>query len=342
MVQAASAAQSNALHTPVMLNECLDLLAPAISAPHAVLIDCTLGMGGHTEAALERFPDLTVIGIDRDADAIRLASERLAPFGRRFRAVHTTYDYVADVAKRYGRLGKADGVLMDLGVSSFQLDVRERGFSYAHGGPLDMRMDTSRAYSAKDLVNTAEESELVRILRVYGEEKCASRIAKAIVAQRAEAPIVTTDQLAALVKDAIPAPAKRTGGNPAKRTFQALRIAVNDELSILEDSLPRAIQCLHIGGRLCVEAYHSLEDRMVKRIFQAGSESSTPAGLPVELEGHEPYLAALVKGAAKATADECDRNPRAQSVRIRAVEKLRDAQLIDTSENARHNNEGVA
>lgn len=342
MVQAVGTAQHNALHTPVMLNECLELLAPAINAPGAVLIDCTLGMGGHTEAALERFPELTVIGIDRDADAIRLASERLAPFCERFHAVHTTYDHVADVAERYGRHGKADGVLMDLGVSSFQLDVRERGFSYAHGGPLDMRMDTSRAYSAKDLVNTADESELVHILRVYGEEKCARRIAQAIVAQRAQAPIVTTDQLAELVREAIPAPAKRTGGNPAKRTFQALRIAVNDELSILDEALPRAIQCLRIGGRLCVEAYHSLEDRMVKRVFQAGIESSTPAGLPVELKGHEPYLAAVVKGAIKAPAGECERNPRAQSVRIRAVEKLRNVELTHTSENAPINNEGAA
>ena len=342
MVRAAGAAQNNALHMPVMLNECLELLAPAIKEPGALLIDCTLGMGGHAEAALERFPDLTVVGIDRDADAIRLASERLAPFGDRFHAVHTTYDHVEDVAEHYGNGGKADGVLMDLGVSSFQLDVRERGFSYAHGGPLDMRMDVSCAYSAKDLVNTADEAELVHILRVYGEEKCASRIAKAIVAQRAQTPIVTTDQLAALVRDAIPAPAKRTGGNPAKRTFQALRIAVNDELSILEEALPRAIQCVRIGGRLCVEAYHSLEDRMVKRVFQAGSESSTPAGLPVELKGHEPYLAAVAKGAMKALADECERNPRAQSVRIRAVEKLRDIDLVHTSAHARINIKGAA
>lgn len=317
------ASDARNLHQPVMLAQCLDMLAPAIAEPGAVLIDCTLGMGGHSEGALERFNELTVIGIDRDADAIALACERLSRFGSRFQAVHTTYDAVADVARAYGHHGTVDGIVMDLGVSSYQLDVRERGFSYAHDAPLDMRMDEDSSRTAADIVREASQSELATLLRLYGEERFAARIASRIVQRRAQSAITTTGELADLVRAAIPAAARRTGGHPAKRTFQALRIAVNDELTILERTLPRAIASLRVGGHIVVEAYHSLEDRLVKEAFAAGLQSSTPAGLPVELAGHEPYLQALTKGALKATPQEIESNPRSASVRIRAVRKIR-------------------
>lgn len=328
---AAPAAWADALHKPVMVEQCLDLLAPAFAdaadAPHQppLLIDCTLGMGGHSAAALARFPNLHVIGIDRDAQALKLASERLAPFAERFTAVHATYDQVAEVAARYSPTGHVAGVLMDLGVSSFQLDTPERGFSYARDAALDMRMDPSTGVTAADILRDASAPELTRILRVYGEEKFAARIAQRIVTARAQSPLTHTDQLVEIVRAAIPAPARRTGGNPAKRTFQALRIAVNDELALLEKALPAAFNCLRLGGRMVVEAYQSLEDRLVKETFVQASAATTPAGLPVELAGHEPYARLLTKGALKAPAAEIAANPRAQSVRIRAVEKVRAA-----------------
>ncbi|MDY5588610.1 MAG: 16S rRNA (cytosine(1402)-N(4))-methyltransferase RsmH [Arcanobacterium sp.] len=335
MVESWPAARAQALHQPVMLAQCLDLLAPALSHPGAVLIDCTLGMGGHSEGALERFTGLTVIGIDRDSEAIALASERLERFGSRFHAVHATYDEVLDVAHQYGSSAGVDAVLMDLGVSSYQLDMRERGFSYAHNAPLDMRMDPSVGFSAAELLRTASHGEIARILRVYGEERFASSIASHIVNRRETQPVSTTGELAELVKEAIPAPARRKGGNPAKRTFQALRIAVNDELGILERTLPRVITSVRVGGHIVVEAYHSLEDRLVKEVFAAGLHSSTPAGLPMELAGHEPYLEALTKGALKASPEEIAHNPRAASVRIRAVRKIR-AELFEAECTAAH------
>ncbi|MCI6574212.1 MAG: 16S rRNA (cytosine(1402)-N(4))-methyltransferase RsmH [Actinomycetaceae bacterium] len=334
MVEYPLANDAGALHQPVMLTQCLDLLAPAISAPGAVLIDCTLGMGGHSEGALERFSGLTVIGIDRDAEAIALASERLRRFGSRFHPVHTTYDAVAEVAKEYAGSSGVDGIVMDLGVSSYQLDMRERGFSYAHDAPLDMRMDGSGSRTAADIVREASQSELATILRVYGEERFASRIASRIVQRRVQHPISTTAELAELVREAIPAPARRKGGHPAKRTFQALRIAVNDELAILERALPRAMASVRVGGHIVIEAYHSLEDRLVKEAFAAGLQSSTPAGLPVELAGHEPYLEPLTKGALKATPQEIEHNPRSASVRIRAVRKIRPVPSVGTQVNA--------
>ena len=242
-------------HVPVLLAECLDMLAPAIDAPGAVLVDATLGMGGHTEGALERFDELTVIGIDRDPQAIALASARLERFGSRFRAVHTTYDRIDEaVAEQCGPGARIDGVLMDLGVSSLQLDEADRGFAYSKDAPLDMRMDATAGRSAADLLATASEGELIRILRTYGEEKFAPRIARLIIRRRDDAPITRTGELVDIIREAIPAPARRTGGNPAKRTFQALRVAVNDELTILERALPRALSCLRVGGRLVVES----------------------------------------------------------------------------------------
>lgn len=316
-------AANNALHQPVLARTCVELLSPALVAPNAVLIDCTLGMGGHSEAILQANPQVHVIGIDRDVEAIKLASERLRGFGERFTAVHATYDRVDEVAAKFGRAGLVDGILMDLGVSSLQLDEVERGFSYAHDAPLDMRMDSSTGESAKELLARASTAELTQILRDYGEEKYAAKIAAQIVQRREVTPLETTGELVALIRDSLPQKAKREGGNPAKRTFQALRVAVNDELAILRLALPRAIESLAIGGRFVVESYQSLEDRIVKTAMNRGLQSTTPSGLPVELADHQPYLQALVRGAMKADADEIARNPRSQSVRLRAVVRTR-------------------
>ncbi|WP_216404725.1 16S rRNA (cytosine(1402)-N(4))-methyltransferase RsmH [Arcanobacterium phocae] len=317
-----STADNNALHVPVLLKPIVDILSPALQA-ESCLIDCTLGMGGHSEAFLRAFPQLTVIGIDRDEQAIELASNRLASFGTRFIPVHTTYDDVDKVAQTYGHDGKVDAILMDLGVSSLQLDETERGFSYAHDAPLDMRMDTSCGITAAQLLATASHSELARILRIYGEEKFAPNIARAIIRRRETAPLERTSELADLVRETIPAPARRKGGNPSKRTFQALRIAVNNELDVLEAAVPRAIESLRVGGRIAVEAYQSLEDRIVKEAFSVGLKSTSPPGLPMELADHAPYLKALTRGAQKADRAEQETNPRSASVRLRAIERLR-------------------
>ena len=312
-------AAGNALHAPVLVDTCIELLVPAFQVPAPVLIDCTLGMGGHTEAFLERFENLTVIGIDRDPAAIALAGERLARFGKRFRPVQTTYD---DVAAAAGNR-PVDGILMDLGVSSLQLDETERGFSYSHDAPLDMRMNAQVGRTAADILAEESVRELTRILREYGEEKFAHRIATAVVQRRASAPLLRTGELVDIVRSSIPAPARRTGGNPAKRTFQALRIAVNDELGTLERALPAALASLRVGGRIVVEAYQSLEDRLVKRAFAAGATSRAPRGLPVELEEHKPWLELLTRGAIRANEEEITRNSRSASVRLRAAEKIR-------------------
>ena len=312
-------------HVPVLLRECLDMLAPAIERPCAVLVDATLGMGGHTEGALERFEGLTVIGIDRDPQAIELASVRLERFGTRFRAVHTTYDNIdAAVEEQLGAGARVDGVLMDLGVSSLQLDEADRGFAYSKDAPLDMRMDATSGQSAADLLATASEGELIRILRTYGEEKFAPRIARLIIRRRDDAPITRTGELVDIIREAIPAPARRTGGNPAKRTFQALRVAVNDELTILERALPRALSSLRVGGRLVVESYQSLEDRIVKDVLRRGSTSAAPPGLPIIPDEMAPSLRLLTKGANKADQAEQDHNPRSASVRLRGAELIRE------------------
>lgn len=299
------------LHVPVLLEACLDLLAPAL-ADGGLVIDCTLGMGGHTNGILSRFDNVTVIGIDRDPNAIRLASERLAPFGDRFHAVQTEYDKVGEVAAEFGA---PQGILMDLGVSSLQLDQADRGFAYAQDGPLDMRMGES-GMTAAELIENATHGELTRILATYGEEKFASRIAARILDHRDES--LTTSRLAEIVKDAIPAAARRTGGNPAKRTFQALRIAVNDELGILERTMPAALEALAPGGRLVVESYHSLEDRIVKRAMAVASTSPTPIGLPIP---PKPAPFTLVTKVISADNDEIEHNPRSASVKVRAIEK---------------------
>ncbi|MGY6498879.1 MAG: 16S rRNA (cytosine(1402)-N(4))-methyltransferase RsmH [Microcella sp.] len=309
-------------HTPVLLERCLELLAPAIDAPNGVLVDATLGLGGHTEAALTRFPELTVVGLDRDSDALALASERLEPFGDRFRPVHTVYDRVRDALDELG-IDRVAGVLFDLGVSSMQLDEAERGFAYSQDAPLDMRMDRTTGATAAELLASYSEAELRRIFHRYGEEQLAGRYARRIVERRAEAPIERSEQLNRIIADATPQAARRPG-HPAKRVYQALRIEVNAELAALESALPAAIDALAVGGRIVVLAYQSLEDRIVKRELAARSRSTAPAGLPIELPEHAPELRLLVRGAEQADEAERARNPRAIPVRLRAAERLRD------------------
>ncbi len=305
-------------HVPVLLDRCVALLAPA-ATPDGVLVDATLGMGGHSEALLEATPGTRLLGLDRDPEALRRAGERLQPYGARVRLVHAVYDELADVLDGE----RVDGVLFDLGVSSLQLDEADRGFSYAQDAPLDMRMDPTTGITAADVVNTYAAADLTRILREYGEERFAPRVARAIVDGR---PWTTTAPLAEAVRTAIPAATRRHGGHPAKRTFQALRIEVNGELAALHSALPAAISALRVGGRLVVLAYHSLEDRAVKRAFAAGLQGCVcPPDLPVCACGRTPELRLLVRGAEEPTPEEIEANPRAASAKLRAVERIKEA-----------------
>ncbi|MDE0546745.1 16S rRNA (cytosine(1402)-N(4))-methyltransferase RsmH [Microbacterium sp. C7(2022)] len=309
------------IHTPVLLDRCVELLAPALTRPGAVFVDATLGMGGHSEAFLERFDNIRLVGLDRDHDALRIAGERLARFGDRVTLVHTVYDGIADALVQAG-VKQADGILFDLGVSSLQLDVADRGFAYSQDAPLDMRMDQSAGTTAADIVASYGEGDLRRIFERYGEEKLAGRYARAIIAARAEAPIERSGQLVDILIAATPYAAQRSG-HPAKRVFQALRIEVNRELSVLERAIPAALATLPVQGRIVVLSYQSLEDRLVKREFAQASASTAPAGLPVELPEHAPKFRLLVKGAELAPEDERAVNPRATPVRLRAAERLR-------------------
>jgi 16S rRNA (cytosine1402-N4)-methyltransferase len=306
----------------VLLDRVVALLTPALDHEGAVLVDATLGLGGHTEAVLTSCSLARVIGIDRDESALDLARSRLTPFGDRFTGVHARYDELPDVLDEQ-RLGAVDAVLFDLGVSSLQLDVTERGFVYREDAPLDMRMDASTGPTAADVLNTYPEAELARILQQYGEERFARRIAGAVVRERALEPFTTSARLVELLYATIPAPARRTGGHPAKRTFQALRMEVNDELAVLRRALPAAVDAIRVGGRVVVESYHSLEDRLVKQTFAAASRSDVPPDLPFVPEGHEPALRLVTRGAERAGPDEIDQNPRAASVRLRAIERVR-------------------
>jgi 16S rRNA (cytosine1402-N4)-methyltransferase len=312
-------------HVPVLLDRVVALVAPALRQPdrdRTLLVDATLGLGGHTEAVLERCPQAHVIGIDRDTHALARSRERLAPYGERVTFVHAVYDEIGEVLEELGH-PHVDGVLFDLGVSSMQLDLRERGFAYAEDAPLDMRMDDTAGPTAADVLNDYPVEELARILRDYGEERFARRIAEAVVRERAKEPFTRSARLVEVLRSAIPAPARRTGGHPAKRTFQALRIEVNDELSVLRRALPAAIEAIGVGGRVVVMSYHSLEDRITKQAFAEATRSDLPPDLPFVPAGHEPALRLVTRGAEKASAAEIAANPRAASVRLRAVERVR-------------------
>lgn len=309
-------------HVPVALDRCVDLLAPALlNKEKAVVIDCTLGLGGHANAMLKRFPNLHLIGIDRDYSALEISTQLLAPYSDRIDLIHSTYDQIQSVLADLN-ISKVDGILFDLGVSSMQLDQADRGFSYSQEAPLDMRMDQSAELTAAVILNTYSHSELVKILQKFGEEKFASKIAENIIKARDAGALNTTKDLAEIVKESIPAPARRTGGNPAKRTFQALRIEVNQELAVLERAIPAALNALKVGGRLVVMSYQSLEDRIVKSFFASATQGTTPLGLPVDLPNSAAKFKLIVSGSEAAEQSEQDINPRSQSMRLRAIERV--------------------
>lgn len=311
------------LHAPVMRDECLELLRPALEGDASTYVDCTLGMAGHACAVLGEFPNAHLVGIDRDAAALDLARERLVRegFEGRFTLVHTTYDRIADALAQADR-ESADGILMDLGLSSFQIDTRERGFAYSADAPLDMRMNPDGdSLTAADILNTWSEQDIASILYRYGEEKFSRRIARTIVQERASEAFERSPQLVSAIERSLPAKSLHSGGHPAKRTFQALRIAVNEELDILRDALDNALGALALGGRLVIESYHSLEDRMVKEAFVEASSSKAPEGLPVDLAQFAPDFSLVKRGALKASAREQETNPRSASVRLRAIER---------------------
>lgn len=316
---------NNDIHTPVLLDRCVELLAPALERDGAIVVDATEGMGGHSEALLERFPGVRLVGLDRDTDALRIAGERLARFGDRVDLVHTVYDGIDTALASLG-IRRVDGILFDLGVSSLQLDEADRGFAYAQDAPLDMRMDQTAGTTAAEILATYSEGNLRRIFERYGEEKLAGRYARAIIEARGRAPLTRSGELVDVLIAATPAAVQRDrSGHPAKRVFQALRIEVNAELAVLERALPAALDALAVGGRIVVMSYQSLEDRAVKRVLADASSSTAPSGLPVELPEHAPRFRLLVRGAEMASEEERERNPRAKPVRLRAAERMREA-----------------
>jgi 16S rRNA (cytosine1402-N4)-methyltransferase len=309
-------------HEPVLLPRILELLTPALAASGSVLVDGTLGLAGHAEALLAAAPQARLIGIDRDPEALALARARLEPWGDRVQLVHAVYDELLPVVRRLGH-PVISAVLLDLGVSSLQLDDGKRGFSYSRDAPLDMRMDQTRGLTAAQIVNGYETGELTRVLRTYGEERFARRIAEAIVRERSRAPFTGTERLAELVRSSVPAAARRSGGHPAKRTFQALRIEVNGELQALERALPAAVAALAPGGRIAVLSYHSLEDRIVKRTLVAAAHPERDPALPPGLPMTPPPAGVrlLTKGAERPGEAETEANPRAASAHLRAAER---------------------
>src|SRR6266567_4589190 len=313
-----------AAHVPVMLDRVRGLLAPALAVAGAVLVDAALGRAGHASALLGDHPDLKLIGIDADEAAIEESRLRLAADLNRVTLVQAVYDQIPAILADLGLPG-AQGVMFDLGVSSPQLDDPRRGFSYAQDAPLDMRMDRSGPLTAAEVVNGYPPDRLARVFREYGEERFARRIASAIAVERAREPITSTLRLAEIIKSSIPAPARRTGGNPAKRTFQALRIEVNDELGALTRAVPAALDAIVVGGRVVVLSYHSLEDRIVKRALAQRSTDTTPPGLPVPLAANSPQFRLLTSGAERPDESEVAANPRAASARLRAAQRVREA-----------------
>jgi 16S rRNA (cytosine1402-N4)-methyltransferase len=311
-------------HLPVMADRVAELLAPALDADGAVYLDATLGRAGHARALLAAHPGLRLIGVDADQAAIDRSRELLAGYEDRVTLVHAFYDEIPAITADAG-VSSVQGILFDLGVSSPQLDDPERGFAYSYDAPLDMRMDRTRELTAAEVVNHYPAADLARVLREYGEERFAKRIADAVVRARSRSPLTSTAQLSEIVRDSIPAAARRTGGHPAKRTFQALRIEVNGELARLERALPAALDLLSVGGRMAVLSYHSLEDRAVKRALAAQTTDTTPPGLPVPLPGSGPHFRLLTRGALRPSEEELASNPRAASARLRATERIREA-----------------
>ncbi len=314
-------------HTPVMLAEVVAVLSPALDDPQggpSFLVDCTLGLGGHAEALLTACPQAHLIGLDRDPQALALATERLEPFADRITLVEAIYDELPDVLADLGH-PTVQGVLLDLGLSSLQIDEPERGFAYAVDAPLDMRMDGKQALTAAEVLNTYSARDLAHVLRTYGEERFADRIARRVVTERAREPFSTSARLVSVLREAIPAATRKTGGHPAKRTFQALRIEVNAELDALESVLPSAVAALALGGRIAVLAYHSLEDRLVKQLLSVKSHDTAPRNLPVVPPGYGPELRLLTRGAQRPTEAEAEANPRAASARLRAAIRIEEA-----------------
>lgn len=314
--------EADEIHTPVMLDRCVELLAPALDKPGAIVVDATLGMGGHSEALLRRFDHVRLIGIDRDTDALAIAGARLEPFRDRVTLVHAVYDEL-DRAMAEAGVSAIDGILFDLGVSSLQLDEAERGFAYSKDAPLDMRMDRTTGTTAAEMLAASSAQELARIFRDYGDERLAKRYADAIVAERADAPLTSSAQLVDVLQRATPAKLKNAG-HPAKRVFQALRVAVNAELEALERALPAALDALRIDGRIVVMAYQSHEDRMVKRVLRDATTSTSPVDLPVDLPEFAPAFELLTRGAETASIEEQSVNPRSIPARLRAARRMRD------------------
>lgn len=314
-------------HVPVLLHRADELLGPALTEPGAVYIDATLGLGGHAEHFLRTYPRLRLIGLDRDTTALELAAERLRSFEDRITLVHTRYDGIADALGQagLGPVGSVSGILMDLGVSSMQLDEADRGFAYSVDAPLDMRMDPTTGITAADVLNTYSHGDLARVLKTYGEERFAGKIASEVLRRRQQRPFTTSAELVEVLYATIPAAARRTGGHPAKRTFQALRVEVNGELDSLRAALPAALDSLRVGGRIVIMSYQSLEDRVVKHELAPRIASRTPVDLPVELPGMGPEFRMLTRGAEKATEQEIEENPRAAPVRMRAAERIQAA-----------------
>ena len=310
------------VHRPVLLERCLALARPALEHRGAVAVDCTLGLAGHATAFLKSCPEARLIGIDRDRQALDLATGRMRDEGLadRFTPVHAPFDQLDEQLDALG-VGQVDLVFMDLGLSSLQIDQRDRGFTYRQDAPLDMRMDTGQELTAAQILAEYDQERLADIFSRYGEERYAGRIARAIVEARRDQPLTTSAQLDRLVDMAVPR-GRRPPGNPAKRVFQALRIEVNGELDRLRRTLPQTVLRLAQGGRLVVESYHSLEDRMVKRFMASGLHVDLPAGMPVVPDQARPYLSDLTHGAIKADSAERERNPRSASVRLRAVERI--------------------
>ncbi len=310
-------------HHPVMLDRVVELLRPALAAPGAVYVDCTLGLAGHAAAILAAAPNARLVGIDRDPDALAVARQRLGSLAERAHLVQAVYDELPEVLTELG-IARADAILADLGLSSLQIDREQRGFAYRVDAPLDMRMTQGEGLTAADVINTADPGELLRILRRYGEEKFASRIVTAIVNARQVEPFTSSARLVEVISAAIPVAARHQGGHPAKRTFQALRIHVNDELDVLKRAIPAALGCLAVGGRIAVLAYHSLEDRLVKQDFAAATSSSAPRDMPVVPDHLQPEFRLLTKGAEKPSPAEISANPRAASARLRAATRIKE------------------